>query len=95
MPRRGGQGSLPGALAKAFFPRYRKLISLAELKEAMVALSSEERHQLRDILDALDEGATVEQLHEIDHLLEEALNDPRPSIPAEQVWDEMKKRFSS
>ena len=64
-------------------------MSLAELKEAVVALSSEERHQLRDVLDALEEGVTVEQLHEIDRMLDEAINDKSPSIPAEEVWAEM------
>jgi hypothetical protein len=70
-------------------------MSLAELKEAVVALSSEEHHQLRDVLDALEEGVTVEQLLEIDHMLDEAINDKSPSIPAEQVWAEMKMLLGS
>ena len=70
-------------------------MSLAELKEAVTALSAEERHQLRDILDALEEGVTVEQLHEIDRMLDEAINDKSPSIPAEQVHAEMKALLAS
>jgi len=70
-------------------------MSLAELKEAVTALSAEERHQLRDVLDALEEGVTVEQLHEIDHMLDEALNEKGPSIPAEEVRGEMKALLAS
>ena len=70
-------------------------MSLAELKEAVVALSVEERHQLRDVLDALEEGITVEQLHEIDRMLDEALNDKEPTIPGDQVWAEMKTMLDS
>ena len=46
---------------------------------------------MRDVLDALEEGVTVEQLHEIDHMLEEALNSKEPSIPADKFWDEFIK----
>jgi hypothetical protein len=66
-------------------------MSLAELKEAVTTLSVEERHQLRDVLDALEEGVTVEQLHEIDQMLEEAMTDKEPSIPADKFWDEFIK----
>ena len=66
-------------------------MSLTELKEAVVALSAEERHQLRDVLDALEEGVTVEQLHEIDHMLDEAINSKEPSIPTDKFWDEFIK----
>jgi len=69
-------------------------MSLAELKEAVVALSVEERHQLRDILDALEEGVTVEQLHEIDHMLEEALNSKEPRLSLDEVRAEMKRRLA-
>ena len=61
-------------------------MSFTELKDAVIALSAEERHKLRDVLDALEEGITVAQLHEIDHMLDEADHDPNPSIPAEKVW---------
>ena len=66
-------------------------MSLAELKEAVVALSVEERHQLRDVLDALEEGVTVEQLHEIDRMLDEAIESKEPNIPADKFWDEFIK----
>ena len=67
-------------------------MSLAELKEAVVALSAEERHQLRDVLDALEEGVTVEQLHEIDSMLEEAINSKEPRLTLEEAREELKKR---
>lgn len=70
-------------------------MSLAELKEAITTLSVEERHQLRDVLDALEEGVSVAQLHEIDQMLEEALADKEPSIPAAQVWAEMDELIAS
>ena len=70
-------------------------MSLAELKEAVVALSVDERHQLRDVLDALEEGVTVEQLHEMDHMLDEAINSTEPSIPIEEVRAEMNALLAS
>jgi hypothetical protein len=70
-------------------------MSLAEIKEAVAALSSEERNQLRDILDAMEEGVSVEELHAIDHALDEALNSKEPSIPAEQVWAKMDELLKS
>jgi hypothetical protein len=66
-------------------------MSLTELKEAVTALSAEERHQLRDVLDALEEGVSVEQLHEIDQILKETLASPEPLIPADKFWDEFIK----
>jgi hypothetical protein len=68
-------------------------MSLAELKEAVVALSAEERHQLRDVLDALEEGVTVEQLHEIDHMLDEAINSTEPRLSLHEARLEIKKRL--
>jgi len=70
-------------------------MSLTELKEAVGTLSAEERHQLRDILDALEEGVTVAQLHEIDQMLDEAIESKEPSIPIEQVRAEMKTMLES
>jgi hypothetical protein len=66
-------------------------MSLAELKEAVTALSVEERHQLRDVLDALEEGVSVEQLHEIDQMLKETLSNSELLIPADKFWDEFIK----
>lgn len=70
-------------------------MSLTELKKAVGTLSAEERHQLRDILDALEEGVTVAQLHEIDQMLDEAIESKEPSIPIEQVRAEMKTMLES
>ncbi len=70
-------------------------MSLAEIKEAVAALSAEERSQLRDVLDALEEGVSVEELRAIDHALDEALKGREPSIPAEQVWAEMDELLKS
>ena len=70
-------------------------MSLAEIKEAVAALSADERNQLRDMLDALEEGVSVEELHAIDHALDEALISKEPSILAEKVWAEVDKLLES
>ena len=40
-------------------------MSFAEMKEALVTLSPEQRAELQEHLHALEEGVTVEQLREI------------------------------
>ena len=68
-------------------------MSLAEIKEAVTALSPEERSQLRDVLDALEEGVSVEELHAIDHALDEALNSKEPRLTLEEVQARMRERL--
>lgn len=68
-------------------------MSLAEIKEAVTALSAEERHHLRDVIDALEEGVTVEQLHEIDRMLDEAINSNEPRLSLDEARAEIKRRL--
>ena len=72
---------------------YINLVSLAELKEAVTSLSAEERTQLRDVLDALEEGVSVKELHAIDRALDEALESKEPLIPADEFWAEFQKKY--
>ena len=59
-------------------------MSFAEMKEALVTLSPEQRAELEEQLHALNEGVTVEQLREINAMLDKELNEPSPGfMPAE------------
>jgi hypothetical protein len=65
-------------------------MSFAEMKEALVTLSPEQRAELEEQLHALDEGVTVEQLREINAMLDEELNDPSPGLTVEQVRESIR-----
>jgi DNA-binding transcriptional MerR regulator len=60
-------------------------MSFAEIKQALVTLSPEQRSELEEQLHALDEGVTVEQLREINAMLDEELNDPSPGFTLDEV----------
>jgi len=70
-------------------------MSLAELKEAVAHLSAHERAQLRDVIDALQEGVSVKELHAIDRALDEALESNGPRYTIEQARAELKKRLAA
>jgi DNA-binding transcriptional MerR regulator len=65
-------------------------MSFAEIKEALVTLSPEQRAELEEQLHALDEGVTVEQLREINAKLDEEINDPSPGLTVEQVRENLR-----
>ncbi len=60
-------------------------MSFAELKEALVTLSPEQRAELRESLLALEEGVSVEELRAINATLDEELNDPSPGLTLEEA----------
>jgi hypothetical protein len=60
-------------------------MSFAEMKEALVTLSSEQRAELQESLHALEEGVSVEELRSINTALDEELNDPSSSLKIEDV----------
>ncbi len=70
-------------------------MSLAELKEAITRLSGEERAQLRDVIDALEEGVSVDELHAIDRALDEALESKGPRYSIAEARAELKKRSTA
>lgn len=55
-------------------------MSFAEIKEALVTLSPDQRAELQEQLDALEEGVSVEELRAINAALDEELNDPSPGL---------------
>jgi hypothetical protein len=60
-------------------------MSFAELKEALVTLSPEQRIELQESLQALEEGVSVEELRAIHAALDEELNDPSLGLIADEV----------
>jgi len=68
-------------------------VSLAEIQSALPSLTPEERKALQESLDALEEGVSVEELRAMNAALDEEMNDPSPTIPAEQVFAEMEAKF--
>ena len=57
------------------------------------SLTPEERKALQETLEALEEGVSVEEWRAMNAALDEELNDPSPTIPADQVFAEMETRF--
>jgi hypothetical protein len=55
------------------------------LKEALVTLSPEQRAELQESLQALEEDVSVEELRAVHAGLDEELNDPSPGLTAEEV----------
>jgi len=68
-------------------------VSLTEIQTALPSLTSEERKVLQESLDALEEGVSVEEWRAMNAALDEELNEPSPTIPAEQVFAEMEARL--
>jgi hypothetical protein len=60
-------------------------MSFAELKEALVTLSPEQRAELQESLHALEEGVSVQELRSINAALDEELNAPSPGLTLEEV----------
>jgi len=60
-------------------------MSFAEVKELIPTLTAEERASLLEMIHAADEGVSVEEFRAINAAIEEALNDPGPGIPIEEV----------
>ena len=67
-------------------------MSRVELENLVSALTEAERNALRDMLNAADEGVSVDEFRAMTAALDEALNDPSPPIPAEQVFADLRAR---
>ncbi len=50
---------------------------------------------MREILNANEEGVSLEEFRAMDSAVAEALNDPSPSIPAQQVFAELHALYPS
>ncbi len=59
--------------------------------EALPSLSPSERAELVESLQAIDEGVSVPELRAMNAAIDEALNDPSPSLTIEEVEEEMRK----
>ena len=68
-------------------------MSLSEIEAALPTLTLEERAALQEALYALEEGVSVEEWREMNAAIEEAFNDPSPSIPAEEVFAKIEAKF--
>jgi hypothetical protein len=60
-------------------------MSFAEMKEALVTLSPEQRAELRESLHALEEGVSVQELRAMNAALDEEMNAPTPGLTIEEV----------
>ena len=65
-------------------------MTFAEMKEALVSLSPEERAELQESLHALEEGVSVEELRAINATLDEELNDPSSGLTLEEVRENIR-----
>jgi flagellar motor switch protein FliG len=65
-------------------------MSFAEMKEALVTLSPEQRAEIEERIHALDEGITVEQLREINAMLDEELDTPSARYTVEQARERLR-----
>ena len=70
-------------------------MSQVELENLVSGLTEAERSALRDILNAAEEGVSVEEFRAITTAIDEALNDPSPPIPAAQVFAELRSVYPS
>jgi hypothetical protein len=68
-------------------------MSISEIQSALPSLSLEERVALHEALYALEEGVSVEEWREMNAAIEEAFNDPSPSIPSEEVFARLKAEY--
>ncbi len=60
-------------------------MSFAEMKEALVTLSPEQRAELQESLHALEEGVSVQELRAMNAALDEEINAPSPGLTIEEV----------
>ena len=60
-------------------------MSFAEMKEALVTLSPEQRAELQESLYALEEGVSVQELRAMNAALDEELKAPSPGLSVEEV----------
>ena len=60
-------------------------MSFAEMKEALVTLSPEQRTELQEHLAALEEGVSVQELRSINSALDEELHNPSPGLSLKAV----------
>jgi hypothetical protein len=68
-------------------------MNLSEMQAALPSLTLEERAALQETLYALEEGVSVEEWREMNAAIEEAFNDPSPSIPSEEVFARLKSEY--
>jgi len=66
-------------------------MSFAEMKELLPTLTPEEQNELHDCLCAMKEGVSVGEFRTIRAALDEALMDPSPSVPIEEVYKDLEK----
>lgn len=55
------------------------------MKEALATLSPEQRAELQDHLDAIDQGVTVQELRAIHAALDEELSSPSPGLTLQEA----------
>lgn len=69
------------------FPRYGRLtcMSFVQMKELLTSLTPDERAELRDCLQAMDEGISVQELHLLHAALDEEINHPSPGLTLDEV----------
>jgi hypothetical protein len=60
---------------------------------SMADLTPEERKTLQESLAALEEGVSVEEWRAMNAALDEELNDPSATIPANKVFAEIEAKF--
>jgi len=65
-------------------------MSFAEMKEALVTLSAEERAELQEHLHALEEGVSIRELRAINAALDEELKNPSPGLTYEEVRESIR-----
>jgi hypothetical protein len=70
-------------------------MSLGEMERLVAGLTEMERSALRDILNAAEEGMSVEEFRAMTAALDEALNDPSAPLPSEQVFAELRALYPS
>jgi hypothetical protein len=64
-------------------------MSFAEMKELLPTLSSEERVELLECIQALGEGISVQELRAMNAALDEELNDPSPTVSIAEVYKDL------
>ena len=65
-------------------------MSFAEIKEALPTLSPSQLAELRETLQALEEGVSVEELRAMNAAIDAELNDPSPGLTLEEVRESIR-----
>jgi hypothetical protein len=86
----GGEERILDALSKERRSGKLQVMSFAEMKEAVSALSPAERAELAEYLAALEEGMSVEEFRRMNAAIDLELNDPSPEYSIEQVEADLK-----